>query len=160
MLVAKQHCTHEEETATGYIEAPKKQRRKGFRRLIGLVLINLVILVCVNLLVHGMLLQQNYQSKALEKQIKELDRQLLEMQMEVSGLGSFERIQEVAVTKLGMQLPDNYDNYSIHKKTTRPYKVEAIASKNVSRTIYYENNLWSQAVAWLSSLGATMAKDR
>jgi len=160
MLVAEQQCTRQEETATSYIKAPNNQpKKKGLQRLIGLIGVNLVILICSNLVIHGLLLQQNYQGKALGDQIKELDRQLLETQMEISSLGSFERIQEVAVTRLGMQLPERHIVRPLVKNVLRDSESESALIRRVFKPVNYQNNLWSEVVAWLSSLGATMAQE-
>ncbi len=107
--------------------------------LIGLVFLNSVIQMLV--------VQKNYQINLQRDEIQALDRELNKTQVEIASLTSYDRIQHLAKTELGMKLA-----------TPRDYRrIAAAPSVDHALPRSYQQGIWSKLTAWVGGVGETLA---
>lgn len=146
MLVAERYSIEKPDLNTGAVI--KRRVRIRWKRT---VLINttvvLIGLVFLNSVIQALLVQKNHEITVRRDEIRALDRELNKLQIEIAGLTSYDRIQHLAKTELGMKLAASGDYRRI------------AAAPWVDRTApdSYRQSLWSRVAAWVGGAGETMA---
>lgn len=102
-------------------------------------------LVFLNSVIQTLVVQKNYQIATQRNEIQALDRELSKIQVEIAGLTSYERIQHLAKTELGMKLatPGDYRRIA--------------AVPTIDRTLPHQQSVWSRLTAWVGGVGETLA---
>lgn len=94
---------------------------------------------------------QKYQSL-----IEILEKEISRTKVEMASLESFERIQTIALNKLGMRAA-NYDDY--HWVEAMPMVSESVSSiPDQASPEIVEADLWEQLSRWIGNIGKTMAQ--
>ncbi|MGE5607482.1 MAG: hypothetical protein ACM3YE_17555 [Bacteroidota bacterium] len=126
----------------------EKKTRLRWKRTALIKIVGVVIgLVFLNSVIQALVVEKNYQITVQQGKIQALDRELNKIQIEIAGLNSYERIQNLAKTELGMKLASPGD-----------YRRIAVApSVNQTAPRSYEKNIWSRVAAWVGSAGETLA---
>lgn len=104
-------------------------------------------LVFLNSVIQTLVVQKNYQIATQRNEIQALDRELSKIQVEIAGLTSYERIQHLAKTELGMKLatPGDYR------------RIAAVPSQDRTLSRSYQQSIWSRLTAWVGGVGETLA---
>lgn len=146
MLMAERYPMEKlnQKTRTGW----EKKTRLRWKRTALIKIVGVFIgLVFLNSVIQALVVEKNHQITVQRKQIQALDRELNKIQIEIAGLTSYERIQKLAKTELGMKLASPED-----------YRRIAVApSNNQIVPNSYEKNIWRRVAAWVGSAGETMA---
>ncbi len=126
-------------------------RRKTRIRLKRAILVKicgvLIGLVFLNSIIQALVVQKNYQIVAKSKEIQSLDRELNKIQIEMAGLTSYDRIQYLAKTELGMKLA-----------TPRDYRrIAAVSSIDQTTSSSYQQGVWGRFAGWVGGVGRTLA---
>lgn len=126
----------------------EKKTRLRWKRTVLIKIVGVIIgLVFLNSVIQALVVEKNYQITVQREQIQALDRELNKIQIEIAGLTSYERIQNLAKTELGMKLASPED-----------YRRIAVApSDNQTAPHSYQKNIWRRVAAWIGSAGETMA---
>lgn len=130
----------------------QRKRKVNFNRLIkvgGMVFCLLII----NILIQALVIQKNYQARALESQIRDVNREMVEVRMDIANLESLDRIKMIAQNDLGMREAGSSD-----------YRCIAVANTGFTDgTQGYQTakskTLWAKVSSWFGGMGATMAKN-
>ncbi|NLY74035.1 MAG: hypothetical protein GX075_01880 [Firmicutes bacterium] len=146
MLVAERSPTVNSGFNTG-AENRKKPRKCWKRAFLIKTAASLIGLVFLNSLIQALVIQKNYEITRERSAIQALERELTKIRVEIAGLTSYDRIQHLAQTELGMKLasPGDY-----HRIVAAP-----VFDRNLPRT--YNESLWSKFTAWLEGEGKTLA---
>lgn len=93
---------------------------------------------------------QKYQS-----QIEILEKEISRTKVEIASLESFDRIQTIALNKLGMRAA-NSDDY--HWVEAMPVVSENVSLPNYTSSEMVKADFWEQLHQWLGNIGKTMAQ--
>jgi len=127
----------------------EKKTRFRWKRAALIKIVGVIIgLVFLNSVIQALVVEKNYQVAVRRNQIQALDRELNKIQIEIAGLTSYERIQNLATTELGMKLA-----------SPRDYRRIAVAPANRTEPHSYRKNIWNRVAAWVGSAGETLANN-
>jgi cell division protein FtsL len=146
MLVAERYSSKETNLYTGN-DIKRKVRIRWKRTVLYKTVAVLVGLVFMNSVIQALVVQKNYQITVQRNEIQALDRELNKLQIEIADLTSYDRIQNLAKTELGMKLasPGDYR------------RIAAVPSVDRTAPDSYRKNLWSRVATWVGGAGKTMA---
>ncbi|MGE5583682.1 MAG: hypothetical protein ACM3X9_14275 [Bacillota bacterium] len=143
-----------------YSNQPAKKiyckRSEGFKILIGIGGAFLC-LTLANLWVQVLVVKQNDQLKASREAIRALERETVQVRMEMAKLESFERIQTIAQKDLGMKIagPGDYRCITpappVNKNGSRPYNY-------VAKSDAQNSHLWAKLASWFEGVRSAMAQ--
>lgn len=125
-------------------EIGKKTSIRWKRAVLLKIVVVLVGLVFFNSIIQALVVQKNYQITLQRNEIQVLDRELNKIQVEIAGLTSYERIQFLAKSELGMKLatPGDYRRIA--------------AAPSVDRVLP-KQSIWGRFTAWVGGAGETLA---
>lgn len=154
MLVA------EERSFIGAITAPSgagkisySSRRAQFKlltRILGILLSFMLI----NLIFQALVVQQNHQIRTWQAKINDLQRETIELRIEIAKLESFDRIQTLAQTRLGMRTPGPQEYRCIAAAPVEHPQLYSQTGRPTSET----NNPWEKLSNWIGGIGETLAQ--
>lgn len=146
MLVAERYSIEKSDLNTG-AEIKRKVRIRWKRAVLIKTVLVFVGLVFLNSLIQALVVQKNYEITVQRNEIQALDREINKLQIEIAGLTSYDRIQNLAKTELGMKLA-----------TLEDYRrITAVPSVDRTAPDSYRQGLWSRVAAWVGGAGETMA---
>ncbi len=146
MLVAERYTNEKTHFNTGV--GVKKKVRIRFKRAALLKTVMVFVgLVFLNSVIQALVVQKNHEIIVRRNEIQALDRELNKMQIEIAGLTSYDRIQNLAKSELGMKLatPGDYR------------RIAAAPSVKRTEPQSYQENIWEQAADWAGGAGETLA---
>lgn len=126
----------------------EKKTRLRWKRTVLFKMVGVLLgLILINSVIQALVVEKNHQIVVQREAIQALDRELNKLQIEIAGLTSYERIQKLAKTELGMKLasPGDYR------------RIAAVPSVNQMDSDSYQKNIWSRVAAWIGGAGETMA---
>jgi cell division protein FtsL len=146
MLVAERYQIEKSDMNTG-AEIKRKARIRLKRAVLIKTVAVFVGLVFLNSVIQALVVQKNHEITVQRNEIQALDRELNKLQIEIASLASYDRIQNLAKTKLGMKLatPEDYR------------RIAAVPSVDHTTPDSYRQSLWSRVAAWVAGAGETMA---
>lgn len=151
VLVEKREFNQSFETETTKNQQQRK-RKVNFNRLIKVGGIVFCLLV-FNILIQALVIQKNYEARALEAQIRDVNREMVEVRMDIANLESLDRIKMIAQNDLGMREAGSSD-----------YRCIAVANASVAEgpqgfQTVKSKTLWTKVSSWFGGMGTTMAKN-
>lgn len=155
MLLAEKLTLNDDET----VVTAQKPTPHSYRRLQGKMMLILGLLfasILGNMIVQGLVIQQNQRIQVWQKKIDEKQRELVKLRMEIADLDSFDRIQKIAQNELGMREagPQDYNLIKSvpgnHDQLTPPTRYLAEVPE--------QTGLWATISSWFGEIGKTMAK--
>lgn len=146
MLVAEK-CSSKETNLNIGNEIRRKVRVQWKRTILIKTVAVLVGLVFTNSIIQALVIQKNYQIAVQRNEIQALDRELNKLQIEIADLTSYDRIQNLAKTELGMKLASPEDFR----------RIAAVPSVDRTAPDSYRKTLWSRLATWVGGAGKTMA---
>ena len=146
MLVAERYSIEKSDLNTG-AEIKQKVRIRWKRAVFIKTIVVFVGLIFLNSVIQALVVQKSHEITVQRNEIQALDRELNKLQIEIAGLTSYDRIQNLAKTELGMKLaaPSDYR------------RVAAVPSVDRMAPDSYRQSLWSKVAAWVGGAGETMA---
>lgn len=117
------------------------------------IFIFLAVLAVFNSFLQVFVIFQNQEIKQLQSEIKLLEKDISRTKVEIASLGSFDRIQTIALNELGMRAA-NTDDY----KWIEALPVVDISDRKVDSQDIAEANLWGRMYSWVEDIGKTMAQ--
>jgi cell division protein FtsL len=152
LLAEERSLAYQASPITGTSKSPlpnRRQQMKKISRILGVLL----CLIAVNMIFQALVVQQNNQIKVWQVKIRDLEREKIQLRVEMAYLESFDRIQYVAQTKLGMRAPGSRDFRCI---AAAPVERPRLYTKTQpsSKT----NRPWGKVTTWLGGMGKTMAQ--
>lgn len=145
MLVAERYSVEKPQLNTG-AGITKKVRIRCKKGVLSKTVVILVGLIFLNSLIQSIVVKKNHEITVQRQEIQTLNRELNKLQIEIAGLSSYDRIQTLAKTKLGMKLASPGD-----------YRRIAAAPSVNQEPRSYENNIWKKVAAWAGEAGETLA---
>ena len=128
---------------------------KSLTQLIKLLIIFLLLAV-FNSFLQVFVIFINQEIQKYQSQIEILEKEISRTKVEMASLESFERIQTIALNKLGMRAA-NTDDY--HWVEAMPVVSESISSiPDQASPEIVEADLWEQLSRWIGNIGKTMAQ--
>lgn len=146
MLMAKRYPMEKMNQKTR-VAMGKKTRLRWKRPPLFKIVGVFIGLIFLNSVIQALVVEKNYQIANQRDEIQVLDRELNKIQIEIAGLTSYDRIQKLAKTELGMKLasPGDYR------------RIAAVPSLNQMDSNSYQKNIWSRVAAWIGGAGETLA---
>lgn len=126
----------------------------------------LLSLMAVNSIIQALLAQTQLRLEKAQTKVEALDKELGQLQFELAGLSSYERVERVASVKFGMLRPVGISNL------TADYSLTQVRLEEVEIPLYELTTEFRQETGgrnkglareigrWISSLGRAMANDR
>lgn len=147
MLLAEKLPLNQYEIGTT-INKTNPRRVKRLQGKLVLVLGLLLLTVIGNIIVQGLVIQQNQKIQFWQKKIDEKQRELGKLRIEIAGLESFERIQKIAQDELGMREAGPQD-YNLIKSAPN-YQNRVIPSTEYLAKVSNQVDLWGEnfLVVW------------
>jgi cell division protein FtsL len=108
----------------------------------------------VNLFLHAAVIQKSYEIRIWEEKIRDLNREMVEVRMDIAHLESFDRIKTIAENELGMK-PAGTDDYRCI--AVAPPSAESRVGGDYQ--LKDKSSLWIRVASWIGNQGATMAQD-
>ncbi len=108
----------------------------------------------VNLFLHAAVIQKSYEIRAWEDKIRDLNREMVEVRMDIAHLESFDRIKTIAENELGMK-PAGSDDYRCI--AVAPPQLESRVEGDYH--LKDKPSLWTRVSSWVGNQGATMAQN-
>ncbi|WP_132016887.1 hypothetical protein [Hydrogenispora ethanolica] len=124
----------------------ERPNRRVFFKIGGVVLCVLVL----NILIQAVVIQKTYEIRGWEAKIRDVNREMVEVRMDMANLESLDRIKSIAQNDLGMREAGSSD-----------YRCIAVAHPKSSNTIdnpRKSGSLLAKVASWVGGFGATMAK--
>jgi cell division protein FtsL len=152
LLAEERSLAYQDSSVTGThkIALPKRRLQlKKISRIMGFLL----CLMVANVIFQSLVVQQNNQIKVWQAKIRDLERESIQLRVEMAYLESFDRIQYLAQTELGMRVPGSRDFRRIAAvpvEKPRLYTQTQPSSK--------ANRPWGKVTSWLGGIGKTMAQ--
>ena len=151
-----------------------KQTRRNRRRRINkeqvrrwLVVSGLLLsLMTANSIIQALLAQTQLRLEQAQTKLEALDKELGQLQFELAGLSSYERVERVAAAKFGMLRSAEISNLSADYSLTqvRLEEVEIplyeLTTEFRQETGRRNTGLAGEINRWISGLGRAMATDR
>ena len=131
-------------------------RRQNLKPLLAVVGFFLCLMV-VNLWVQVALVKRNDEIKGCQEAIRTLERESIQIRIEMANLESFERVQTIAQKVLRMKVagPGDYRYIaaapSLHQNEPRPYNY-------VAKTVPQNPRVWGRLASWFEGFRAAMAQ--
>lgn len=146
MLMAEKYSNEKLNLKTR-VGIEKKTRLRWKRTALIKITAVVIGLVFLNSVIQALVIEKNYQIAVQCDQIQALDREINKIQIEIAGLNSYERIQKLAKTELGMKLasPGDY----------RRIAVDSSLNRTVPRSD--RKNIWNRLAVWVGGSGETLA---
>ena len=120
------------------------------------ILIIVLLLAVLNSFLQVFVIFINQEIQKYQSQIKILEKEISRTKVEMASLESFERIQTIALNKLGMRAA-NSDDY--HWVEAMPVVSESLSSiPDQASPEIVEADLWEQLSRWIGNIGKTMAQ--
>lgn len=120
------------------------------------ILIIVLLLAVFNSFLQVLVIFINQEIQKYQSQIEILEKEISRTKVEMASLESFERIQTIALNKLGMRAA-NYDDY--HWVEAMPMVSESVSSiPDQASPEIVEADLWEQLSRWIGNIGKTMAQ--
>jgi cell division protein FtsL len=128
----------------------------------------LLSLMTVNSILQALLAQTQLRLEDAQAKVETLDKELGQLQYELAGLGSYDRVESVASTKLGMLRPIGFgslraNNSSIQTRLEEIeiplYKLTAEHGKTGS-SADQQRGIVHEISRLIAGLGRTMANDK
>ncbi len=146
MLMAERYPMEKPNQKSG-VKVEKKTHLRWKRTALIKIVGVLIGLIFLNSVIQALVVEKNHQILVQRGEIQALDRELNKIQIEIAGLNSYERIQKLAKTELGMKLasPEDYRRIAVapSAKRTEPGS--------------YRKNILSRVAAWVGGVGETLA---
>ncbi|MGE5604906.1 MAG: hypothetical protein ACM3YE_04350 [Bacteroidota bacterium] len=120
------------------------------------ILIIVLLLAVLNSFLQVFVIFINQEIQKYQSQIEILEKEISRTKVEMASLESFERIQTIALNKLGMRAA-NSDDY--HWVEAMPVVSESLSSiPDQASPEIVEADLWEQLSRWIGNIGKTMAQ--
>jgi len=129
--------------------------KPGYRFLVKIALV-LIVFISINNVVQALLVQRNNEVKQWQDKIQALERESVQIRMEMAGLESFERIQAIAQKEFGMKVAGPKDYQCIAAAPVIKQNIPHLVN-GLTEPASKDNNPWARLTAWLGGLGETMA---
>lgn len=136
---------------------PSRKTKRGLIQPLYLVIGICLGLIVANLWVQIALVKRNEELRDCQQAIRALERESIQIRVEMAKLESFNRIQGIAQKELGMRVagPNDYQCIaaapSINKDQPRPYNFTA-------QTNPQNNRLWAKVASWFDGIRTAMAQ--
>ncbi len=111
----------------------------------------------INLWIQVVNVKRSDEIKNCRAAIRGLERESIQIRIEMAQLESFERVSKIAQTELHMKVagPTDYQLIagvpSLHQKVPRPYN-------SVTKTVLPNNHVWGKLASWFEGVRAAMAQ--
>lgn len=157
MVLAEQLSMADYQYEQRYERRLTQQPRKKSRLMLKLIC-GLFVLMLINIIVQAMVVQTNHQINTWKNMIREQEREMIQLRVEIAALESFERIQLIAQTELGMKMagPDDYKFIAAVPSMKKSVPSASYLAKSEVRQ--NSANLLAKLNNWLGGFGRTMAK--
>ena len=158
MLLAEKRMVYDyesvsRETVSNRAKTVRRQRHMAdFLVKVGGVVLCLLVL---NTLIQALVIQKTYEIRGLEAKVRDIDREIVEVRMDMANLESLDRIKTIAQNDLGMREAGSSDYRCI--AVARPSLKSFGNSREESVP---SNNLLAKVASWVGGLGVTMAQNR
>lgn len=120
------------------------------------ILIIVLLLAVFNSFLQVLVIFISQEIQKYQSLIEILEKEISRTKVEMASLESFERIQTIALNKLGMRAA-NYDDY--HWVEAMPMVSESVSSiPDQASPEIVEADLWEQLSRWIGNIGKTMAQ--
>jgi cell division protein FtsL len=131
-------------------------RRQNLKPLLVVVGFFLCLMV-INLWLQVEVVKRNDELKGCQEAIRTLERESIQIRIEMANLESFERVQTVAQKVLRMKVagPSDYRYIaaapSLHQNEPRPYNY-------VAKTVPQNPHVWGRLASWFEGFRTAMAQ--
>lgn len=111
----------------------------------------------INLWIQVVNVKRSDEIKNCRATIRGLERESIQIRIEMAQLESFERVSKIAQTELHMKVagPTDYQLIagvpSLHQKVPRPYN-------SATKTVLPNNHVWGKLASWFEGVRAAMAQ--
>ncbi len=156
ILAEKRQISEEYNYTTVTVSKTRSRHRlelKPFLIIGGLFL----CLSLINLWIQVVNVKRSDEIKNCRAAIRGLERQSIQIRIEMAQLESFERISKIAQTEMHMKVagPTDYQLIagvpSLHQNEPRPYN-------NATKTALPNNHVWGKLATWFEGVRAAMAQ--
>jgi cell division protein FtsB len=116
-----------------------------------------IVLSLINLWIQVVNVKRSDEIKNYRAAIRGLERESIQIRVEMARLESFERISKIAQTELHMKVagPTDYQLIagvpSLHQNEPRPYN-------SVTKTALPNNHVWGKLATWFEGVRSAMAQ--
>ena len=146
MLVAEKYSDEKPDLKTR-VGIEKKTRLRWKQTALTRITAVVIGLVFLNSVIQALVVEKNYQIAVQYGQIQALDRELNKLQVEIASLNSYERIQKLAKTELGMKLASSGDYR----------RIAVVPSLDQTMPRSDRKTIWNRVAAWVGGSGETLA---
>ncbi len=129
----------------------RRMNLKPFYAVIGLFL----CLMVANLWIQVLVVKRDREISDYQSLIRKLERQNIQIQLEIAKLDSFERIQTEA-QKMGMRVAGPNDYYCIGG-APKPKGNENRIRNYAENSGFQDNQLWAKVASWIKGIKSVMA---
>lgn len=156
MILAEKQRISENLYNTESAIGPRTYRRQNLKPFLSIVGFFLCLMVA-NLWVQVAIVKRNDQIKVCREAIRTLERESIQIRIQMANLESFERIQTIAQKDLHMKIagPGDYRCIaaapSLNRNEPRPYNY-------ISQSGTQNTHLWGRIASWFEGIRAAMAQ--